>query len=102
MSRNYEQMTPDPTYVEVWNRAVTDAPLSIPVKTKAQANRLRYNLYHTRKILMAKAGHEHLSAFSISIVKDFTVLIDTTDLEIKESLAAIGIGSVKAPDLEDL
>jgi hypothetical protein len=100
--RNYETMILDPTYKAVWDKAIAEAPLTIPLKTKSAAIRLRYKLYETRKILIAQdSSYSHLLGFSIQVT-DSKLIIDTADLSIKESLEKIGIGATQIPNLEDL
>ncbi len=102
MPRNYATMTPDPTYLVVWERAASTPPVQIHLPDKKSRTRLRAQLYKTRKILEA-IDHEIfplIQYMSITIEAD-NLVIDGTDKKIKEALAGIGIGAMEAPDFTE-
>ncbi len=102
MARDWSKATIAPAYIQVWEQASKTSPFKIPLKSRADAIRLRQKLYETRKILEANNNDlwPLIKGMAIYLIGDTTLSIESAERNIKEALADIGIGAMEAPDLE--
>jgi hypothetical protein len=98
MAVNYSSQTLDLTYVDMWEKATqTPNGLTIPVGSRSDFQRLRFKLYHTRKVM--EAQHHPLASlvmkYSVTSEKkgeQFILTIGPTDAKLKNYLETLGFG----------
>lgn len=102
-ARDWSKTKPDNTYIQVWERASQTSPFTLKLYTASDAIRARVKLYETRRILEALNDPLFPLIASLSIyTKENILTIEATDKSIKDALAKSGIGSLEAPDLDDI
>lgn len=93
---NYSLVQIDPVYKDIWAKSIQQ-PVELRMKDRAEFQRLRFQLYHTRKALQAQGDplFETIRNFSIQTSKEgdkHKMLIGPADEKIKNMLHKLGFG----------
>lgn len=97
MAIRYERQIPDPVMKDIWQRSIAQ-PQKIPLASRSEFQRLRFALYHCRKVLEALNDplYDMIKNFSISSettqTGSFLITVGPADGKLKTYLESLGFG----------
>lgn len=103
MAVKYERQIPDPVMKDIWDKSIAQSQ-RIPLKTRSEFQRLRFALYHCRKVLEALNDplYDMIKNFSVSSEKlpdgTFQLTVGPADDKLKTYLETLGFGKGKDSD----